>query len=196
MACDVAIAGFCGGLLKCGPEAECKAAGCELTLGVGALEGLFGIWHVATEMFPAPLPPLLFPCCCGPCIPCPGGVHEEFNGGNFKKSDAAVITKKIHCLEYICGSCAASLTCQPYKCIMNPYCGLSPIGLCSDPAFGGGPGPFWYTFCNKCVWPSLAITVPTFGFTPPSIAFVPFKCITYFDMAVKMLGTAKAASKA
>jgi hypothetical protein len=128
------VCAFCKKLNCCdvGPEMECKAVGCELTLGIPAIENLVGVWHIATIMFPKPLPAIIYPCCFGPPpIKCPGGKDEEYSGGNFKIG-GPTDTQKIKILQALCGSCA------PYERIK-----ASPLGLMMDPAFDGNP-PAWY----------------------------------------------------
>lgn len=181
--CEAKVKAFCEGLCNFGPEVECKAVGCELTAGQAAIEGLCGVWHVSSEAFPGPLPSILFPCCCGPCCPCPGGVDETLNGDTFAKGSPPT-TKKMFALDWCCGSMRASciLCLSCHTRINDPCYGLSPIGLCSNPAFGGAAGPFWYTICNKCVYPSVKFGPPTFAFTPPSFAIVPCKLVQFLGL--------------
>lgn len=186
--CENKIKAACEGLFKCGPEVDCKTVGCELTLGQAALEGLCGVWHVSTEAFPGPLPSILYPCCCGP-ICCPGGVDETLSGDTFSKGGPT--TSKMFVFEFCCGKCGATCAamCACHTRINDPCFGLSPIGLCSSPAFGGKEGPFWYTCCNQCIYPSIKVGAPTFAFTPPSFAMVPCKLVQYLDIfPLSMLG--------
>ena len=143
----------CDGLLKCeefcqakckplcelGPECECKAAGCELTCGVAAIEKLCGVWHVATDSYLGMVPSILFPCCCfPPCIP--GlGQDETISGDNF--APGGPTTKKVHIVSCLCSPMLQHPCLAPHTA-----CSMGWFGLCMDPIFNGKT-PLW--FCNE-----------------------------------------------
>jgi hypothetical protein len=127
------VCGICKGLdLVCdfGPGCECKTVGCELTCGVPAVEALFGVWHIATDLFPSKLPAILYPCLFGPMC-CPGGKDEERNG-DFFSIGGPTLSGNMSLLRFCCGCCS------PYYAIKKSICGLA-----LDPPFDGDI-PAWY----------------------------------------------------
>lgn len=142
--------GKCSALWGQGPEIPCKAAGCELTCGLAALENVVGVWHLATDSFPSPIPSIVFPCICfGPCPP--GlGQDESMSGDKFEKAGGPKETKKVKILDFLCGHCQYGPLCMPHTMVKQSWC-----GLCMDPLWGGGEAPCWYCNETKCLSVSL-----------------------------------------
>jgi hypothetical protein len=141
--CEGKCQAQCATLCSVSPEIPCKASGCELTLGVPALENLVGVWHLATDMYPMFLPSILFPCCCFPCPP--GlGQDETFSSGSFAPGGPTE-TKKVKILEFACGNCTKCVLCAPHSALKMGIC-----GFCMDPIFNGDL-PFWFCKETRCV---------------------------------------------
>mmetsp|Transcript_15730 Transcript_15730/g.26245 ORF Transcript_15730/g.26245 Transcript_15730/m.26245 type:complete len:223 (+) Transcript_15730:51-719(+) len=154
--CQAGCKPVCGALLKCeemcqakckplcelGPECPCKAAGCELTLGIGALEKLCGVWHVSTDSYLGFVPSILFPCCCFPCPPgC--GQDETVSGDNF--APGGPTEKKVKIVSCLCGPMLNHPCCAPHTA-----CSMGSFGCCMDPLFNGKT-PFWFCNENRCI---------------------------------------------
>ena len=155
----------CDQICEIGPEIPCKAVGCELTLGVPALEKIFGTWHVAFDAFPMQLPAVLYPCiCCLPAAltpPCPGGKDEVKNGDTFEVG-AATETQRVKILSFLCKACS------PYSALKQ-----SIWGLAMDPIFGGDTPPFWYG--TKFEPPKMVMSAKNFGSVHPEDVIEPLK---------------------
>lgn len=140
--CEEFCQGKCKPLCELGPECACKAAGCELTLGVAAIEKICGVWHVATDSYPAFLPSILFPCFCFPCPPgC--GQDETKSGDNF--APGGPTTKSVKCVSCLCGQLLQHPCLAPHT-----SCSMGYGGFCMDPIFNGKL-PFWFCNENRCI---------------------------------------------
>ena len=146
-ACCTAMCGPCCQYCKlncndCKPSCgtlDWRAVGFEITLGVGALEDLFGVWHVASAEYPACIPACAYPCCSvglpGLSCICIGGKDELKQGDNFSIGGPTV-TKQVSIFDYCC-SCLPDSLFSPYARIKE-----SPLGVFIDPPFDGQP-PWW-----------------------------------------------------
>lgn len=150
--CSASCKPACDCLLKCetmcqqdcafGPEIAFKAMGCELTCGIAALEGIMGVWHVASDMCP-------YFC---PAVICQ---HESKSGETFSPSASPVETAKCSLGKCILTPCLQGPACKPHT-----FAQTGPCGFFMDPLFGGNL-PFW--FCKETKPPSLDVKMTTCG---------------------------------
>eukprot|EP01041_Mallomonas_annulata_P012444 gene12444-26183_t len=157
--CEGICQAECGKLCALGPEIPCRAAGCEATCGVSALEDTIGVWHLATDAYPAAVPAILFPCFCVPFPPIPGLGQDETMSGEEFSPGGPTQTKTVKICDFACGPMfKLSPICNPHTALKQTLC-----GACMEPAFGGEI-PCWY--CNECKYPAFNFQMQKIEFGP------------------------------
>jgi hypothetical protein len=136
------LEGKCDFIFELGPDIPCKTVGGEITLGMKALEDLFGLTHLATTRFPGCLPSALYPFCVNGSPPCCVGQDEVKKDDDFEHNTGEVVITNVKCGRALCDGSPA---CRPHATLSQGIC-----GLCMDPIFAGNV-PFWY--CTETVFP-------------------------------------------